>query len=153
MSDRPLLTKGELVAQREARKALRSNKTPLKAVNKERVAKKAESEGYDPDYLGWIRKQPCIITGKRTGELHLDQYQQPQPTRVEAAHMVAGKTKGTDMTALPVHWWYHTTGPESQHKMGIKSWAKHHNLDIPALIAAHRKRYSLEMAERSRQER
>lgn len=143
---RPLIPYDELKATRDARRAVKV-RAPLKKVNKERVAKKAESEGYDPDYLDWIRKQPCIITGKKTGE-PITAIVGSRLVRVEAAHMRAGRTKGTDMTALPVDWWWHTGGPYSQHKMGIRSWADHHNLDIPALIAAHRKRYALEMAEK-----
>lgn len=154
MTDPRLKTHEELKATRDARREVKL-RAKLKAVNKERAEKKAESEGYDPDYLDWVRTQPCIISGLVTGQWML---QQESPTgrmrqvRVEAAHMKAGRTEGTDMTALPVDVVYHSSGhPESQHKMGIKSWAKHHKLDIPALIAAHRKRYALECAEKARE--
>lgn len=136
----------ELKAARTVRREVKdAMRTPMKKVNAARVEAKATSEGFDPDYIAWVRTQPCIITGLRTGAI-LSVNGGHRIIRVEPAHMVAGRTKGTDMTALPVDWWLHTKGPESQHVMGIKSWQRHHKLDIPALIAAHRKRYALEMA-------
>lgn len=145
MTDPRLKSHEELKAAREMRRAVKL-RTPMKSVNKERVAKKETTEGFDPDYLAWIRLQPCIITGLRTGEILHAPGTASRPIRVEAAHMLAGRTKGTDMTALPVDRLYHRHGAGSQHVMGIKSWAHHYRLDLPALIAAHRKRYSLEMA-------
>jgi hypothetical protein len=147
VTDPRLKSHEELKATRDARRQVKI-RAKLKAVNKERAAKKAESEGYDPDYLDWIRTQPCIISGRRSGDSprHVSGDFWLHPAVIEAAHMKAGRTEGTDMTALPVASELH----KEQHRLGIKSWAKKYNLDLPALIAAHRKRFSLEMAERAK---
>jgi len=115
---------------------------PLKA----KKEKPAALEGFEPEYLKWISKQPCIITGLRTGDRWTDPHGHTCFYFVVRAHMKAGRTKGTDATALPVGDFYH----KQQHVMGIVSWQREHKLDIPALIAAHRKRYALECAEKAR---
>jgi hypothetical protein len=148
---KPLIPYGDLKGARDVRREVKL-RDPMKKVNKERVAAKKTAEGFDPDYLAWIRKQPCIICGLVTGQpLHYSDKSERLigAAFIEAAHMAAGRTKGTDMTALPVEQFFHRTGSTAQHRIGIKSWAKLYRLDIPALIAAHRKRYSLEMAERA----
>lgn len=146
-----LIPYDELKGTRDARRQVKV-RAKLKAVNKERAAKKVENEGYDKDYLDWIRKQKCIITGAVTG----DWIELPNGTRyralIVAAHMAAGRTQGTDMTALPVEWRHHDAGyPTGQHRMGLRTWATANKLDIPVQIASHRKRYALECAEKARQ--
>lgn len=146
MTDPRLKPRDQIVAERDARKALKeSMRKPLKKVNKERVAKKAESEGYEPEYLAYLRTMPCIITGARTGErievreLGITRW---RIARVEPAHMKAGRTEGTDLTALPLDYRFH----REQHRIGLRAFAEKYGLDIPALIAKHRKAYSLENA-------
>lgn len=146
MSGKRLQSYDELKATRDVRKAVKLVQKSKPARQPKREAE--NREGYEPEYLDWIRKQPCIITGRTTGRWWVLSHGQEVrvEVKVEAAHMKAGRTKGTDMTALPVESQYHTRGPESQHEMGIKSWARHHHLDIPLLIAQHRKAYALECA-------
>lgn len=73
----------------------------------------------DPEYLAWIRTQPCIMC---TGWI--------DPT-VEAHHYGgrAFGTKAPDRLAIPLCLWHHTIGPSSVHKLG-KGWADRHGLDM-----------------------
>jgi len=48
----------------------------------------------DPKYLAWVRKQPCVITGRSPCEAH---------------HTETGGIgmKGSDYSAVPLHWRQH----------------------------------------------
>ena len=75
----------------------------------------------DPKYLAWVRKQPCVITGR---------------TPCEAHHTETGGMgmKGSDYSALPL---YHTEHAIC-HQIGTgRFW----RIDIKQLIIDHLVRY------------
>ena len=79
----------------------------------------------DPKYLAWIRKQPCVITGK---------------TPCEAHHTDTGGMgmKGSDYSALPL---YHTEHKRC-HQMGARTFWGTMVLDmVNRLIILHLVRY------------
>ena len=75
----------------------------------------------DPTYLAWVRKQPCVITGK---------------TPCEAHHTQTGGIgmKGSDYLALPL---YHTEHKRCHQGGAITFWKD----DIKQLIIDHLVRY------------
>ena len=75
----------------------------------------------DPKYLAWIRKQPCVITGK---------------TPCEAHHTETGGVgmKGSDYSALPLHHAEH----RRCHQVGVvRFW----HISIQGSIIDHLVRY------------
>jgi len=80
----------------------------------------------DPAYLRWVRKQPCVITGK---------------TPCEAHHTETGGMgmKGSDYSALPL---YHTEHKRCHQQGVVKFWVIH---NIQNLIIDHLVRYIKEI--------
>jgi len=79
----------------------------------------------DPAYLRWVRKQPCVITGR---------------TPCEAHHTETGGMgmKGSDYSAVPLYWTEH----RNAHAMGANVfWACH---DLDEIIARLLDRYEKE---------
>lgn len=117
---------------------------PVKKKNEKRGGERFP-ELRDPDRLAWTRTQPCVISGAITGQYITDgPHPRPRVARIVPAHMRSRGAAGDDSSVLPVESEYH----DEQHAIGIKSWAIEHSLNIPALIAEHRKRYALQMADK-----
>ena len=78
----------------------------------------------DPKYLAWIRKQPCVITGK---------------TPCEAHHTQTGGIgmKGNDYSALPLHHAEH----QRCHQVGARTFWGIIVYDLDRLIIDHLVRY------------
>lgn len=145
MSGKELRSYEDVKGTRDVRKSVKLRQSMVKK-NVERQGQRVV-EGRDPDYLAWVPTQPSVVSGVRPGEpvAARGMLRGWRPAKMVPAHMKHGRTADCDQTALPLEWWEH----EEMHRIGIKSWAKKHNLDIPALIAQHRKRYALEMAEKA----
>lgn len=84
-----------------------------------------------PDYLEWIRQQPCIVTGQLSG---------PGFKRVDPAHCDTVGSGGSDFTALPLSRLYHS----EQHNLGMDTFAKKYGLDYAVLIAEHCNRFLIQ---------
>ena len=87
----------------------------------------------DPEYLAFIRRQPCCVCGK------------PGPS--QAAHVRAGYLeagwrstglgeKPDDRRALPLCAFDHLDGPDAQHRGGERAWWEARGLYPPELAAA-----------------
>lgn len=76
----------------------------------------------NPQYLAWIRTQPCVICGERRG--------------IEASHTGPHGLgqKSPDTSAIPLCHKHHRTGRDSYHKLGARRFAQVHDLDIPAIV-------------------
>lgn len=93
--------------------------------------------GADPQYLDWIRQQPCVCPPAA------DPYKFTRADNViEAAHVgVRGLgQKCPDAEAIPLCAWHHRTGPLSHHVLGKNFWGRH-GIDRDATIAQLRMRY------------
>lgn len=76
----------------------------------------------NPKYLAWIRTQPCLVCGS---------------TRwIEAAHTGPHGLgqKSPDSSAVPLCGKHHRTGNDSYHRLGPRTFAKVHNLDLVAIV-------------------
>jgi hypothetical protein len=104
--------------------------------------------GRDPDYLAFIRRQPCICCERP------DQHTRPLFTRLrrymnvnrlltEAAHvgMRGMGQKASDREAIPLCSEHHRTGPDSHHVLGRKFWSRW-GLDRNELIANYQEAYA-----------
>ena len=76
----------------------------------------------DPKYLAWVRKQPCVITGR---------------TPCEAHHTQTGGTamKGSDYAALPLYFEMH----REHDRVGKKTFWRLY--DVKQIIIDHLVRY------------
>ena len=76
----------------------------------------------NPDYLRFIRRQPCCVCGKSWG--------------VEASHTGPHGLgqKAPDESCIPLCRNHHTAGRDSYHTLGRIRFSEVHNLDIPAII-------------------
>ena len=76
----------------------------------------------NPKYLAWIRTQPCLVCGS---------------TRwIEAAHTGPHGLgqKSPDTSTVPLCAKHHRTGNDSYHRLGPRSFAELHNLDLAAIV-------------------
>ena len=77
----------------------------------------------NPGYLQWIRSLPCCVC---------------RTTRaVEAAHTgPRGLSQmSSDLSAIPLCRRHHRTGNDSYHKLGPRSFAEVHQMNVPAMVA------------------
>lgn len=110
-------------------------RTPLpkrtSAPNRKRSGPPRRGRVHDPEYLAWIREQPCVVTFCKI-------------PRSEAAHV--GEIRGlgqkcSDHETIPLCVWHHgPEGPQSHHRLGKGFWP-FWGLDRDALIAEYRERY------------
>lgn len=102
-------------------------------VRKVRIGPPRKGLVLDPQYLAFIRKQPCICCGTRK--------------YVEAAHVgVRGLgARCSDREVLPLCSAHHVQGPEAQHVLGKSFW-NHWGLDRSALISTFNEQYEQEKA-------
>ncbi len=89
-----------------------------------------------PAYLVWIRSLSCAVCGRGRA----------QRVWIEAAHTGALGLRGlsqksSDFSAIPLCFWDHVAGPNSYHRLGERSFAARHALDLPALVARLNARY------------
>jgi hypothetical protein len=73
-------------------------------------------------YLAWIRTLPCLVCGLTRG--------------IEASHTGPHGLgqKSSDYSAIPLCIQHHRTGNDSYHRLGPRSFAEIHNLDIRAIV-------------------
>jgi hypothetical protein len=73
-------------------------------------------------YLAWIRMQPCLVCGSRSG--------------IEASHTGPHGLgqKSPDTSAVPLCPKHHRTGKDSYHKLGPRKFAETHQLDVTAIV-------------------
>jgi len=88
----------------------------------------------DEDYLRFIRQQPCCVSGVRSGEWIEVPFSGGRtakvPARIEAAHVKARSTAGTDRgNVVPLELSKH----REQHRTGIKTFQKKHGVDLREL--------------------
>lgn len=76
----------------------------------------------DRNYLAWIRKQPCVVTGQ---------------SGTEAAHTETVGSGGGDWTALPLTPAMH----REQHTIGFTTFANQYGIDYGHEIEEHHRRY------------
>lgn len=82
----------------------------------------------DPQYLAFIRRQPCLACRRGSPVVHI--------SRTEAHHYGPHglSQKAPDRMAIPLCGIeHHRLGPESVHQLG-KRFAEHHGLDIDAEV-------------------
>ena len=77
----------------------------------------------DPEYLRFIRGQPCCVCGRTWG--------------IEAAHTGPRGLgqKASDHSCIPLCWKHHRTGRDSYHTLGRVTFSEAHSLDIAAAIS------------------
>ena len=76
----------------------------------------------NPEYLRFVRRQPCCVCGKSWG--------------VEASHTGPHGLgqKSPDESCIPLCGTHHRTGRDSYHVLGRVKFSEVHSLDIPAII-------------------
>lgn len=76
----------------------------------------------NPQYLVWIRTQPCIVCGARRG--------------IEAAHTGPHGLgqKSPDTSVIPLCVGHHRTRKDSYHRLGPRRFAQIHNLDLQEIV-------------------
>ena len=110
------------------RKPLRRSTTPIKA-RKADKSKRRFANLRDEAYQGWIRQQPCAISGRKW----FDEYPAVCDGAVQCAHLKARGAGGADRdNCLPLCAKHHY----QQHEMGIKSFQEAFGLDLAAVAAA-----------------
>lgn len=75
------------------------------------------------DYLKWIDRQPCCVTGFNTDNYSITHH-----------HVRIGNEGGTglkpsDYRCIPLSMYCHTIGLNCVHSMGERSFFKHHDFD------------------------
>ena len=103
----------------------------------------------DEPFLAWIRQQPCCIGGVRSGEWIWVPFPGGRtgkvPARIEAAHVKARSTAGPDRgNVVPMELSVH----RAQHRMGIKTFQRMHNVNLPELAQKYAEEYERKHGER-----
>jgi hypothetical protein len=85
----------------------------------------------NPDYLNWLRLNPCVISHEPAEVVH---------------HVRLGTNGGmglkpSDYFCIPLLNNYHTTGKDAVHMIGEKSFIEKFNLDYEALFIHYLKKY------------
>ena len=86
---------------------------------------------FDTDFENWIRKQPCIICGRKSECSHL-------------WHM-GGKKVRNSYVSLPMCRDDHTFGPKSYHRLEHKRFEEYHNVDLDWEVINHLSKYLSEL--------
>lgn len=120
-------------------RAQASSKASKAARRKRRAAKR------DPQYLAWLRLQPCAVCLKRGGTPQDALLIQGSPT--EAAHVGERGLgqKCPDREAIPLCGEHHRTGPLAHHVLG-KQFFFMHSLYKTTLIQQYNTQYTVEVA-------
>lgn len=107
---------------------------PPRKVNPERKAKRFERDYGGAAYVAWLTSQPCVISGRRNGELAIwgDGYW--TKTTIQAVHVRSRGAGGRADDQVPMDWWLH----RDQHITGIRSFCAKHGTTVEALRAAAR---------------
>lgn len=103
---------------------------------------KRYAELRDEPFLAWIRQQPCCVSGVRTGEWIEVPFPSGRtgkvPARIEAAHVKTRSTGGPDRgNVVPMELSKH----RESHRIGIKSFARKHGIDLRELAAHYATEY------------
>lgn len=116
-------------------RAQASSKASKAARRKRRAAKR------DPQYLAWLRLQPCAVCLKRGGTLQNAALIQGSPT--EAAHVGERGLgqKCPDREAIPLCGEHHRTGPLAHHVLGREFWFMH-SMNKTEIIARYNQLYA-----------
>ena len=86
----------------------------------------------DPDYLAFIRRQPCCVCG-RPGPSHAAHVRAGYP---EAGWRSTGMgEKPDDRRALPLCASDHLNGPTAQHRTNEREWWTRRGMHPPELVA------------------
>ena len=85
---------------------------------------------YDPPRRAWIRGQPCCVCepGK-------------QASATECAHVQTRRNAGDHENLVPICVVHH----REQHRLGIKSFARVHRVDLEAVAQRYHRDYDREM--------
>lgn len=119
--------------------------TTRMAAKKKNPAKRRFAALRLPEYVAWIRTQPCVVVGVRTGQMYpvagtqvipVDGSQGRQDWRecvVEAAHIKSRGAGGADAdNTVPLDRAMH----REQHRIGIQSFQRKHGIDLKAIARA-----------------
>lgn len=100
----------------------KANESANKQLRRSWRAGKGKWPLHDPEYLKWIRQQPCLCC--EAANLMLERQGERKSFATEAAHVgLRGLAqKSSDRETIPLCRWHHREGPFSAHKLQKVFW-------------------------------
>lgn len=135
---KPLLTKQEVVASAQSRRAAKAAKAKTKPKAKYKTAGGRHS---DTAKLDWLRTRPCMVSENRHEQMEviervrdivIRRTQTPCVGRVEAHHDRHHGSRATDKRTTPICEGHHTRNADSLHKLGRRGFETFHRLSMDA---------------------
>lgn len=98
----------------------------------------------DPAFIRWVRRQPCIITGLRTGSIWKDTRSRRRIARIHPCHIESRGAGGYDRgNVVSMQAWLH----REQHRIGILTFQAKYGIDLKARAVELAQRYEMEHPE------
>ena len=102
-------------------------------------------QGRDQDFLSWLRRQPCCISGVSSGDLITVTFPSGRTARmlaiIEASHVRSRGAGGEDKgNTVPMELSEH----RRIHRIGIKTYQREKGIDLKAMALRYAERYDAE---------